>query len=135
MTGIIKIHHVAMVVKNIDQSLAFWKDALGIPLEGLKDVPKEAAKIAFLSVGEGKIELVQPVGKESGLTRYLEKKGEGMHHICIQVDDILAMMEKLKNKGIRLINESPVLGDGGRKYAFIHPESTGGVLVELYEMS
>ena len=134
MTRIIKIHHVAMVVQDIDQSLTFWQDALGLPLNQIQHVPEQDAKIAFLPVGEGEVELVQPLGVDSGLSRYLEKNGPGMHHICIQVEGIQILLEELKQKGIRLINENPISGDGGKAYAFIHPKSTGGVLVELYEL-
>jgi len=134
MPKIRKIHHVAVVVEDIDRSLSFWRDALGMALGQIKDVPGEKARIAFLPVGEAEIELVQPVGSDSGLAKYLQKRGPGMHHICIEVDGIDAMLVQLKQKGVRLINESAMSGEAGKKYAFVHPESTGGVLVELYEL-
>lgn len=135
MPKIKKIHHVAVVVEDIDRSLAFWRDALGMSLGQIKDVPGEKARIAFLPIGEAEVELVQPVGSDSGLAKYLQKRGPGMHHICIQVEGIDAMLAQLKNKGVRLINEAALPGEAGKKYAFVHPESTGGVLVELYELS
>lgn len=134
MPTIEKIHHVAVVVEDIDKSLSFWRDALGLPLGQIKDVPTEKARIAFLPLGEAEVELVQPVGDESGLARYLAKRGPGMHHLCVQVDGIDAMLAQLKDKGVRLINEAAMPGEAGKKYAFVHPESTGGVLVELYEL-
>jgi methylmalonyl-CoA/ethylmalonyl-CoA epimerase len=134
MVSIIKIHHVAMVVEDIERSLIFWRDGLGLNLDHVRQIPEQEAVIAFLPVGEGEIELVQPLGKNSGLARYLAKKGAGIHHLCIQVDQITPMLFDLKQKGFRLINEMPMQEENGKKYAFIHPESTGGVLVELYEL-
>ena len=134
MARIIKIQHVAMVVNDIDASLEFWRDGLGLTLEQIQHIPEQDSNIAFLPIGAGEIELVQPIGKDSGLARYLDKRGPGLHHICIQVDDIKSLITDLKQKGFRLINEEPIQGEDGKQYAFIHPESTGGVLVELYEL-
>lgn len=134
MTKIKKIHHVAVVVEDIDRSLSFWRDALGMPLGQIRDVPGEKSRIAFLPVGEAELELVQPVSNDSGLAKYLQKRGPGMHHICIQVEAIDGMLVQLMSRGVRLINESALSGEAGKKYAFVHPESTGGVLVELYEL-
>jgi methylmalonyl-CoA/ethylmalonyl-CoA epimerase len=133
MPFIKKIHHVALVVEDIEKSLMFWRDALGLSLSQVKNVPEQNARIAFLPAGEAEVELVQPVGVDSGLAKYLKKKGPGMHHICVQVDEIDLLLEQLKDRGVRLINEKALPGEDGKTYAFIHPESTGGVLVELYE--
>ena len=133
MTEILKINHVAILVKDIDAALTFWRDQLGLPLDHVEEVPSQASKVAFLPVGEGEVELVQPTEPDSGLAKALEKRGEGMHHLCIEVDDIQAMLSKLKENGVRLINEEP-LTLPGRQMAFIHPKSTSGVLVELYEI-
>lgn len=133
MTEIKKINHIAVVVKDIDAALAFWRDQLGLTLDHLEDVPSQSSKIAFLPVGEGEVELVQPTDSDSGLAKFLEKRGEGMHHLCIEVNDIQAMLSTLKEKGVRLINEEPI-SLPGRKMAFIHPKSASGVLVELYEI-
>ena len=134
MSQIKKINHVAIVVKDIDESLKFWATALGLELHHVEDVPSQASKVAFIPVGESEIELVQPTTEDSGMAAYLEKRGEGMHHLCIEVDDIEAKMQELKDAGIRLINDvSQVLP--GRKMAFIHPKSASGVLVELYEIT
>ena len=128
-----KIHHVAIVVDDLEKSLQFWRDSFGLELDKIKQVPEQNAQIAFLPIGDAEIELVQPVGDESGLARFLKNRGPGMHHLCVQVSSIETMLSKLKSKGVRLINENPLIGQDGKRYAFIHPESTGGVLLELYE--
>jgi methylmalonyl-CoA/ethylmalonyl-CoA epimerase len=97
-------------------------------------VPTEKSLVAFLPVGTSEIELVLPTTNESGLAKYLEKRGPGMHHICLEVDDLEGMLATLKEKGIQLINETPLPGSGGKMYAFVHPRNTYGVLVELYQL-
>jgi methylmalonyl-CoA/ethylmalonyl-CoA epimerase len=134
MTEIKKINHVAILVKDIDAALKFWRDDLGLPLDHVEDVPSQASKVAFMPVGEGEVELVEPTDPDSGLAKFLEKRGEGMHHLCMEVDDIEMMLSDLKQKGVRLINEEPI-ALAGRKMAFIHPKSASGVLVELYEVT
>ena len=134
MTAIKAIHHVAVVVEDMEQSLAFWRDALGIELRELRDVPAEKSQVAFLPLAGAEVELVMPTTDDSGIAKYLAKRGQGMHHLCLEVDDIAGMLAQLKAKNIRLINEEPRAGADGKKYAFIHPESTGGVLVELYQL-
>jgi len=134
MPKITAINHVAVVVDNMDKSLSFWRDALGIELHELRDVPMEESQVAFLPVGGAEVELVMPTSTNSGIAKYLDKRGAGMHHICLEVDDIEGMMSQLRKKNIRLINEEPRVAGDGKKYAFIHPESTGGVLVELYQL-
>jgi methylmalonyl-CoA/ethylmalonyl-CoA epimerase len=134
MPKISKIDHVALVVGDINEALAFWRDALGIPLDHVDEVPREKSAIAFLPLGESEIELVQPTTDDSGVANYLEKRGPGMHHLCLEVDDIEAMLAQLKAKGIQLIHEQPVVAESGKKYAFIHPKAAFGVLVELYEL-
>jgi len=129
-----KINHVAIVVRDIDESLKFWETALGLKLHHVEDVPSQASKVAFIPVGESEIELVQPTTEDSGMAAYLEKRGEGMHHLCVEVDDIEAKMQELRDAGIRLINQTPEVLPG-RKMAFIHPKSASGVLVELYEIT
>ncbi len=128
----IKINHIAVVVNNIEDSLGFWRDALGLPMGKVQEVPQEAVQIAFLEAGDSHIELVSPTTEDSGIAKYLAKKGQGMHHICFEVEDISLALNQMREKNIELINEEARERDG-RKYAFIHPKSTGGVLVELYE--
>jgi methylmalonyl-CoA/ethylmalonyl-CoA epimerase len=134
MPKITSIHHVAVVVDDMEKSLAFWRDALGVELHELRDVPAEKSQVAFLPVAGAEIELVMPTTDDSGIAKYLAKRGQGMHHICLEVDDIVGMLAQLKTKNIRLINEEPRMSADGKKYAFIHPEATGGVLVELYQI-
>lgn len=130
----IKINHLAIVVEDVETSLAFWRDGLGLSVGGdVQDVPAEEVKVAFLDVGEAHIELVQPTTEDSGIAKYLAKRGQGMHHVCVEVSDIVAKMAELTDKGYDLINETPRERDG-KKYAFVHPKSTGGVLLELYEV-
>lgn len=133
MTKIKKINHIAIVVENIEDALSFWRDQLGLELDHVEDVPSQASKVAFMPVGEGEVELVQPTDKNTGLGKYLDKRGEGMHHLCIEVDDIESMLADLKNKGVRLIDEEPH-DLPGRRMAFIHPKASNGVLIELYEI-
>jgi len=134
MPEIKRIDHIAILVDNLETTLSFWRDALGLQLSHSENVPAEGALVAFLPLGDTEIELVQPTSDDSGLARFLEKRGPGMHHICLQVDDIDAMLFRLKQKGIQLINESPANGSGGKRYAFVHPKSANGVLVELYQL-
>lgn len=134
MPEIKSINHVAVVVDDMDSALTFWRDALGIDLHELREVPAEKSEVAFLPLPGSEIELVRPTTDDSGIAKYLNKRGPGMHHICLEVDDIAAMLAQLKTKGVRLINEEARTADDGKRYAFIHPESTGGVLVELYQI-
>ena len=134
MPQVKQINHVAVVVDDMDKALAFWRDALGMELHELRDVPAAKSQVAFLPLPGSEVELVKPITDDSGIAKYLAKRGPGMHHLCLEVDDIDGMMEQLKSKGIRLINEEPRLAADGNKYAFIHPESTAGVLVELYQI-
>ena len=134
MPSIKKVNHVAVVVDNMEKALSFWRDALGMELHELRDVPAEKSQVAFMPLEGSEVELVMPTSDDSGIAKYLSKRGPGMHHICLEVDDILGMLTQLQAKGVRLINEEPRTGVDGRKYAFIHPESTSGVLVELYEL-
>ena len=133
MTEPIKIHHIAVAVEDLDAALAFWRDALGLAMGGVEDVPEQEAQVAFLPVGESHVELVEPTSDDSGMARYIQKRGPGIHHLCLEVVNIDAALEALKAKNIYLINETPLMRENGRRYAFIHPKSTGGVLIELYE--
>jgi methylmalonyl-CoA epimerase len=135
-----KIDHIAIVVRSIEEALQTYEGALGLELTDVKEVPEQAVRIAFLPVGESEIELVEPLTANtstklstgSGVARFLEKRGEGLHHICFEVDDIEAVLQDLAAKGIQLIDEQPRQGAHGR-VAFLHPESAHGVLIELIE--
>jgi methylmalonyl-CoA/ethylmalonyl-CoA epimerase len=134
MPKIKRIDHVAILVDDMEKTLSFWRDGLGIEVSHTQDMQAEQSKIAFLPLGGSEVELVQPITDDSGLARYLEKRGPGMHHVCLEVDDIQGMLDQLKSKGVQLINETPQTGLEGKLYAFIHPKSANGVLVELYEL-
>jgi len=134
MSNLKRLDHVAVLVPDLDEALLFWKDQLGLSLDHIETISSMAVKIAFLPLGESEIELVQPTTEDSGLAKYLAKRGPGLHHICFETDDISAKLTELKEEGVRLIDEGPILMDDGRQLAFIHPKSTGGVLVELYEL-
>lgn len=129
-----KINHVAIVVADIDEALKFWRDALGIEMSHLEDVPSQKAQVAFLPLGDSEVELVKPTTDDTGAAKFLAERGGGMHHLCFETDDLVGMLTDLKEKGVRLINEEPIVLPG-RKMAFVHPKSTGGVLVELYELT
>ncbi len=129
-----KINHIAIVVDDVNTALSFWQKALGLPLANIEHNADEAVDIAFLPLGEGEIELIAPFTDDSGVAKYLAKRGAGMHHLCLEVDDLDAAMQQLLANGTELINEVPRTRPDGRRYAFVHPRSTGGVLLELYEI-
>lgn len=126
---ILKIDHLGIAVKSIDESLRAFQ-ALGFALEGQHDVPSEKVKTAFLPVGESHLELLEPTDPTSVIARFLEKRS-GLHHVCVQVDDIHEALRLLKERGVQLLDETPRIGAGGCQVAFVHPRSAGGVLLEL----
>lgn len=126
------VHHVALVVRSIDESLGLWRDALGLELETVMDIPSDRVRIAFLGVGESKIELVEPTDDSTGVARFLESKGEGFHHVCFEVPNLAEALMRLEIDGIELIDSAPRRGAEG-PVAFLHPRSCHGVLVELIE--
>ncbi|MFL5707524.1 MAG: methylmalonyl-CoA epimerase [Chloroflexota bacterium] len=127
-----KVHHVALIVRSVEESLGLWRDSLGLELESVMDIPYDRVRIAFLGVGESKIELVEPTDATTGVARFLESKGEGFHHVCFEVPDIGATLRDLESDGIELIDTAPRKGAEG-PVAFLHPRSCHGVLVELIE--
>jgi methylmalonyl-CoA/ethylmalonyl-CoA epimerase len=131
----IKIDHIAIAVTEMDSALSFWQAALGLRLGALQEVADEEVEIAVLETENAHIELVRPTTDDSGIARYIAKKGTGMHHVCLAVEDIDAALQQIASAGCELINEIPRTRDNGTRYAFVHPKSTGGVLVELYEKS
>ncbi len=133
MPTIKRIDHVALVVDDLEAALTFWRDALGLRVSQTEEEPTEKTTVAFLPLGESEIELVQPHTADSGTAKFLAKRGPGMHHLCIEVEDLEALLARLQRQGVRLINETPVTKPNGVRYAFIHPKSTYGVLIELYE--
>jgi methylmalonyl-CoA epimerase len=127
-----RIHHVAVVVRSIEDSLAFYRDLLRLELEAVADVPSDRVRIAFLGVGESKVELVEPTDDTTGVARFLESRGEGFHHVCLEVDNLAESLLRLEIDGVELIDTAPRRGAEG-PVAFIHPRSAHGVLVELIE--
>jgi len=130
---ILKIDHLGIAIKSITTGEKFWTDALGLVCEGSETVAQQGVTTAFFPVGESEVELLEPTSEESPVARFLAKRGEGIHHVALRVDNIEAALAELKEKGVRLIDETPRYGAGGAKIAFIHPQATNGVLVELCE--
>ncbi len=130
--GMGRVHHVAVVVRDLDAALGFYRDTLGLAVELVLPVPDDRVRIGFLSVGESRIELVEPTDDTSGVARFLASRGEGFHHVCFEVPDIAAALVLLAEEGVELIDRAPRAGADG-PVAFIHPRSAHGVLVELVE--
>lgn len=128
-----KIDHVGIAVSNLEEACRFYENVLGIKVAGTEEVTDQKVITAFLPVGESEIELLAPTAPDSPIARFIEKRGEGIQHIALRVDNIEAELEKLKAAEVRLIDEHPRQGAGGAKIAFIHPKATGGVLLELSE--
>lgn len=127
-----RIHHVAVVVQSVEASLVLYRDLLGLPLETIMEIPTDRVRIAFLGVGESKVELVQPTDDTTGVARFLASRGEGFHHVCLEVQNLAEELTRLAIEGIELIDSAPRRGAEG-PVAFLHPRSCGGVLVELIE--
>jgi methylmalonyl-CoA/ethylmalonyl-CoA epimerase len=127
-----RIHHIAVVVRSIDDGLGLYRDLLGMTLEAVKEMPADRVRIAFLGVGESKVELVEPTDNTTGVARFLAKQGEGFHHVCFEVENLAEELTRLGIDGIELIDSAPRRGAEG-PVAFLHPRSCHGVLVELIE--
>ena len=130
---IVKIDHLGIAVESIEEGKKFWTEVLGLPFEGSETVEEQKVTTAFFPVGESEVELLESTTSDGPVARYLEKRGQGIQHIAFQVENIDAALAELKEKGIQLIDEKPRIGAGAAKIAFLHPKSTGGVLVELCE--
>src|SRR5436190_958942 len=128
-----KLDHIGIATRQIDQAMGLWRDTLGLALDHTEEVPEQGVRVSMLEIGETHVELLEPLNEDSPVGRFLDKRGPGIHHIAIRVDDIRAELNKLKTKGARLIDEEPRIGAGGCLVAFVHPASTGGVLLELVE--
>lgn len=128
-----KIEHLGIATRELDGALRFWRDALGLEVIETEEVAEQRVRVAMLPVGEPRIELLEPTSEDSPIAKFLEKRGPGIHHIAIRVDDIRQALERLKKRGVRLIDETPRTGAGGSLIAFVHPSSTNGVLLELVE--
>jgi len=128
-----KIDHIGIAVKNLDETLKFYEEVLGIKCIGTEVVEEQKVKTAFLPIGDTEVELLEATDEDSPIAKFIEKRGEGIQHIAYRVDDIEKALEEVKKRGIRLIDEKPRKGAGGAKIAFLHPKSTYGVLIELCE--
>lgn len=129
-----KINHIGIAVNSLDETIPFYRDNLGMAFKGMEEVVEQQVKVAFLEVGESKIELLEPTTHESPVARFLEKNGPGIHHIAYQVENIEAAIAKLESEGARMIDKVPRLGAHGARIAFIHPKSSNGVLTELCQV-
>jgi len=127
-----KVDHIGIAVRNIEEALRVYRDALGLPLTRVQEVPEQKVRIAFLPVGDCELELVEPTTTDSSVARFLEKRGEGLHHICFEVEDIEAALQELTARGLRPIDKKPRQGAIGL-VAFLHPKSAHGVLIEIVE--
>ena len=128
-----KVDHIGVAVSNLEEALKVYTDVLGLKLHGTEVVEEQKVRVAFMPVGDTEIELLESTDPEGPIAKFIEKRGEGIQHIAFRVDDIEEALEQMRRKGVRLIDEKPRYGAGGARIAFLHPKSTGGVLVELCE--
>ncbi|MBN1220554.1 MAG: methylmalonyl-CoA epimerase [Anaerolineae bacterium] len=126
------INHIAIVVEDIEKALAVYRDALGLPLDHITEEPAEQVRVAFLPTANSEIELIQPTTPDSGVAKFLAKRGEGIHHVCLEVDSVDVAIQAMQARGLQILGESRV-NQRGDKYVFMHPKSAHGVLIELYE--
>ncbi|BEH11825.1 methylmalonyl-CoA epimerase [Geobacter sulfurreducens subsp. ethanolicus] len=126
-----KINHIGVAVTSLDEAAPFYRDNLGMAFTGTEEVAEQKVRVAFFQIGETKIELLEPTAEDSPIAKFLEKNGNGIHHIAYEVDDIEAAIAKLLADGARMIDSSPRTGAHGARIAFVHPKSSGGVLTEL----
>ncbi len=128
-----KLDHVGIAVRSLDERLGLWKEALGLELEAIEAVPGEGVRVAILRAGESRIELLEPLGEQSPIARHLERRGEGLHHLTIEADDLDTALERASDAGAEVLGGGARPGAGGKRVAFLHPRSCGGVLIELSE--
>jgi methylmalonyl-CoA epimerase len=130
----VKINHIGIAVANLEDALRFYKDVLGLEVIAKEEVPEEKVKVAMLKVGTARIELLEALDSESPIAKFIAKRGEGIHHIALEVDDVDEVSGRLKSMGVKLVYDKPkVVSNGSRKVQFIHPKSAHGVLIELVE--
>ena len=128
-----KIEHIGIAVKNINKALKYYENILGLKCYAIEDVPSQKVKTAFIKIGETKLELLEPTDAESPISKFIEKRGEGIHHLAFAVDEIENTLAQIEEQDIKLIDKNPRQGAEGLEIAFLHPKSTGGVLTELCE--
>lgn len=128
-----KVDHIGVAVSNLEESVKFYEEILGLKLQGIETVEEQKVKVAFLPVGDTEVELLEATTPDSPIAKFIEKKGQGVQHIAFRVENIEKALEEMKGKGVKLIDEKPRYGAGGARIAFLHPKSTNGVLIELCE--
>ena len=126
-----KINHIGIAVKSLETSIPFYRDQLGMNFEGTEEVADQKVRVAFLQIGESRIELLEPTADDSPIAIFLEKKGEGVHHMAYEVEDVAATLVKMEEQGLKLIDKTPRRGAHNSLIAFLHPKATGGVLTEI----
>ena len=128
-----KIDHIGIATRQLEEGLALWRDALGLPVDATEEISEQGVRIAMLPIGDTHVELLEALSPDSSVGKFISKRGPGIHHIAVQVEDINASLADLKSKGARLIDETPRIGAGGCLIAFVHPSTTNGVLLELVQ--
>jgi methylmalonyl-CoA/ethylmalonyl-CoA epimerase len=132
---VIRINHIGLATEGIAEALAVFADGLGLSVSGSEEIPGDNVRVTFAPVGEARFEFLEPVGEEGPVQKFIEKRGPGFHHICLEVEDLPGMLDRLRSQGVELIDEEPRRGAHGTLVAFVHPKSANGVLVELVESS
>jgi methylmalonyl-CoA epimerase len=130
---VVKLDHIGIAVKNMEETLAFYRDTLGIASVGTEVIEDQKVKVAFLPVGDTELELLESTSPEGPVAKFIEKRGEGIQHVALRVDNIEKALQELKDKGVQLIDQQPRYGAGNAKIAFLHPKATGGILLEISE--
>lgn len=130
-----KVDHIGIAVKNLDETIPYYTETLGLKVLKIEEVASESVRVAFIDAGNVKLELLEPMSDQSAIHSFIEKKGEGIHHIAFGVEGIEERMKELREKGVRILNEQPKIGAGGAQVAFLHPKSSFGVLYELCDKS
>ncbi|PAE24325.1 MULTISPECIES: methylmalonyl-CoA epimerase [Bacillaceae] len=128
-----KVDHIGIAVRSIDEALPFYTETLKLEFLGIEEVDSQGVKVAFIKAGETKLELLEPTSEESPIAKFIEKRGEGLHHVALGVDSIQERINEMKEQGIRMLQDEPKIGAGGAHVAFMHPKSTGGILYEFCE--
>lgn len=128
-----RLDHVGVAVRSLEEALAPYEKGLGLTVVDIEELPTEKVRVAFLPMGDTRLEFLEPTGDDSPIARFLQRRGEGIHHLCFQVEDLEATLERLRKAGVELVDEKPRAGAGGSRVAFIHPRGMAGVLVELVE--
>ena len=130
-----KINHIGIAVKNLENAIPFYRDQLGMTFEGTEEVAEQRVRVAFLRIGESRIELLEPTTPDSPVAKFLEKNGEGIHHLAYEVENIEQALKDLESQGVRLVDKVPRSGAHGSRIAFLHPKASGGVLTEICQSS